>query len=287
MPRDVRRLRRAARRRGARRRDRRRPDPPVGIHTPREERGCRPHAPRRTFTGSMSQRDDFSEPVKRALAARVGNLCSNPDCRALTSGPHEDAARAVNLGVAAHITAAAPGGPRYDATLTPEQRAAIENAIWLCQTCAKLIDNDPVRFPVTLLLDWKSTAEAEARTRLGKAAVPPKADEAPLEGILEPGTATLPKFAGPAALLNARHEIVPFHVGAPTSWRWSCAPGARGMEWPRPDSSTGRAGWARPGWSSSSAGGCGGRAGERGSCPRGWNQCASPSWSRVRGPRLR
>jgi hypothetical protein len=159
----------------------------------------------------MSQRDDFSEHVKRALAARVGNLCSNPDCRALTSGPHEDAAKAVNLGVAAHITAAAPSGPRYDASLTPEQRAAIENAIWLCQSCAKLIDSDPVRFPVTLLLDWKSMAEAEARTRLGKAAVPPKADEAPLEGILEPGTSTLPKHPSPAALLNARHEIVRFH----------------------------------------------------------------------------
>lgn len=30
--------------------------------------------------------DDFSEPVKRALASRVGNLCSNPECRALASG---------------------------------------------------------------------------------------------------------------------------------------------------------------------------------------------------------
>src|SRR5690348_11630549 len=121
----------------------------------------------------MPQRDDFSESVKRALAARVGNLCSNPGCRALTSGPHEDVTKAVNPGVAAHITAAAPGGPRYDATLTAEQRAAIENALWLCQNCAKLIDSDPVRFPVALLQGWKAQAEYAARSGMGKAAVAP------------------------------------------------------------------------------------------------------------------
>lgn len=118
----------------------------------------------------MPQRDDFNEAVKRTLAARVGGLCSNPGCRALTSGPHEDAGKAVNLGVAAHITAAAPGGPRFDAALTVEQRASVENAIWLCQNCAKLIDNDPGRFPVTLLREWKATAEEEARSIVGKTA---------------------------------------------------------------------------------------------------------------------
>jgi hypothetical protein len=38
--------------------------------------------------------DDFSYAVKTAFAARVGYLCSNPDCRALTSGPQEDSAKA-------------------------------------------------------------------------------------------------------------------------------------------------------------------------------------------------
>jgi hypothetical protein len=114
--------------------------------------------------------DDFSEPVKRALASRVGNLCSNPDCRALTSGPQDDPAKAVNLGVAAHITAASPGGPRYDAGLLPEERGGPSNGIWLCQNCAKLVDNDSVRFTVDLLMKWKSAAEAEARNRVGKTA---------------------------------------------------------------------------------------------------------------------
>jgi hypothetical protein len=114
--------------------------------------------------------DDFSEPAKRALAARVGNLCSNAECRALTSGPQDDPAKALNLGVAAHVTAASPGGPRYDPDLLPEERDSPTNGIWLCQNCAKLIDNDPARFTVEILLKWKSAAESEARNRIGKTA---------------------------------------------------------------------------------------------------------------------
>jgi hypothetical protein len=115
--------------------------------------------------------DDFSEQVKRALASRVGNLCSNPECRALTSGPQDDPAKAVNLGVAAHITAASPGGPRFNPELLSEERCAPSNGIWLCQNCAKLVDNDTVRFPVGVLSMWKTTAEAEARARVGKTTI--------------------------------------------------------------------------------------------------------------------
>jgi hypothetical protein len=112
--------------------------------------------------------DDFSDGVKRALASRVGNLCSNPDCRALTSGPQDDPAKAINIGVAAHITAASQGGPRYDSDLLPEERSGPSNGIWLCQNCAKLVDNDSVRFTVGLLGKWKDNAESHARDRIGK-----------------------------------------------------------------------------------------------------------------------
>ena len=76
----------------------------------------------------------------------------------------------VNVGAAAHITAAAPGGARYDAALKPEQRSHILNAIWLCQNCAKLIDNDPSRYTAALLGEWKARAELQALQRIGKAA---------------------------------------------------------------------------------------------------------------------
>ena len=73
---------------------------------------------------------------------------------------------AVNLGVAAHITAAAPGGPRYDGGLSEVRRADSSNGIWLCQSCAKLVDSDEARFPRQLLDAWKITAEAAAAHEL-------------------------------------------------------------------------------------------------------------------------
>ena len=115
-------------------------------------------------------RDDFSLDVKRILAARVATRCSNPSCRAPTAGPNLDDSRAVNLGVAAHITAAAAGGPRYDGEITARERASTDNAIWLCQNCARLIDSDAGRYPVDLLRGWKVSAEKAALASLGRAA---------------------------------------------------------------------------------------------------------------------
>src|SRR5437879_12989315 len=106
---------------------------------------------------------DFGESVKRVLAARAGYICSNPECRALTSGHQENPTKAVNGGVAVHIMAASAGGPRYDVTLSPEQRSAPSNG---CQNCAKLIDND--RFSLELLTRWRADAENEARSRIRK-----------------------------------------------------------------------------------------------------------------------
>ena len=91
-------------------------------------------------------RDEFPNTVKTVLAQRAAGRCSNPDCGAVTSGPGLDPDSAVNVGVAAHITAASRGGPRYDPALTPAERMAALNGIWLCQTCAKLIDTDVTRY---------------------------------------------------------------------------------------------------------------------------------------------
>ena len=113
-------------------------------------------------------RDDFTEEVKRTLAARVNNFCSNPDCRAQTTGPQEDPTKVVNVGVAGHITAASPGGPRYNPALSPEERRHSDNGIWLCQNCAKLVDSDVSGFQEKLLRAWKTIAEERARNSIGK-----------------------------------------------------------------------------------------------------------------------
>src|SRR5205085_6581631 len=116
-------------------------------------------------------RDDFNEEVKRTVAARVGYRCSRRTCRALTSGPQVDPAKALNVGVAAHITAASPGGPRYDPALTAEERRHANNAIWLCQTCGKLVDNAQPKFTEADPRPWKEDAEADALAVLGKTEV--------------------------------------------------------------------------------------------------------------------
>jgi hypothetical protein len=115
-------------------------------------------------------RDDFGEEIKRTISNRVNNRCSNPDCCTSTSGPQLDPEKSLNIGVAAHITAASVGGPRYDSSFSPEQRKHASNAIWLCQNCAKLVDNDQRRFPESLLRKWKQSAEASALALLGKTA---------------------------------------------------------------------------------------------------------------------
>ncbi len=111
-------------------------------------------------------RDDFASNVKLVLARRVGVRCSNPNCRQPTSGPQDDSDKATNVGVAAHITAASIGGPRYDAAIDELERSSIENAIWLCQNCAKLIDSDLNRYTVDLLKHWKRLSEEAARLAL-------------------------------------------------------------------------------------------------------------------------
>lgn len=112
----------------------------------------------------MSKREaDFSKVVREEVAKRVAYRCSRPGCFRLTSGPHSDPRKSLQLGQAAHIIAAADGGPRASADITPEQRRSIENAIWLCLHCATLIDKDEHSYPVEELRKWKADAEAAAR----------------------------------------------------------------------------------------------------------------------------
>lgn len=115
-----------------------------------------------------SSRDEFPSSVKGKLAARVGYLCSRPECRASTSGPQLSEEKAVNVGVASHIAGAAPLGPRYDPAMTSAQRKAISNGIWLCQNCAKIIDNDERHYPIETLRNWRKQAEKHAHQQIGK-----------------------------------------------------------------------------------------------------------------------
>jgi hypothetical protein len=81
------------------------------------------------------------------------------------------------MGKAAHITAAAPGGPRYNALLSPQQRKHADNGIWLCANHADEVDSNEARFSVDELRRWKDAAELAAETEIGNRL--PSKDDAP------------------------------------------------------------------------------------------------------------
>ncbi len=114
---------------------------------------------------NKKKRDEFPARVRTELAKRAGWQCSS--CRCPTEGPTSEEGGSVSLGVAAHITAAAPGGPRFDPSLTPEQRSSVQNGIWLCGLHGREIDLDCARYSVGRLCTIKVEHELRVRRTLG------------------------------------------------------------------------------------------------------------------------
>lgn len=105
-------------------------------------------------------RHDFPLPVKRELAVRAAHFCSNAQCLRLTAGPRSGDARGLGTGHAAHICAAAQGGPRYDPDQSESQRRSAENGLWLCRECGDMVDKDAAGFTALQLHGWKRDHEA-------------------------------------------------------------------------------------------------------------------------------
>ena len=123
--------------------------------------------------------DRFSKQVAAVLERRAGQRCSI--CRCPTGGPHSDPTRSVSIGVAAHITAASPGGPRYDSELSPAERRSAENGIWACQNDGHRIDTDLQAFGVEELRRLKQRAEKSAQQGMGVPVGMPSALSSPHE----------------------------------------------------------------------------------------------------------
>jgi flavin-binding protein dodecin len=129
-------------------------------------------------SNQMGNRDNFSPNVKRTLAARAGHRCSV--CQKSTSGPSNDSASVLSDGIAAHITAASPNGPRFDPSLTSEERHSAENGIWACTQHGREIDADASAFSVELLRGLKRIREESAKRDLESGAASPRDDTASL-----------------------------------------------------------------------------------------------------------
>src|SRR5579863_6895636 len=117
-------------------------------------------APETSAPLAADNRDEFSPSTKDLLAKRAGYMCAFPGCRRLTVGPSEDRLTETTMvGVAAHITAASQRGPRYKASLSPEERSSERNGVWTCQTHGKLIDDNPSTHTEEEIARWKKQHE--------------------------------------------------------------------------------------------------------------------------------
>src|ERR1700722_2094091 len=110
--------------------------------------------------------NDFPPATIETLKKRAAFICSNPTCKVMTVAPSiEDENKIQYIGIAAHITAAADGGPRFDINLSPEQRSGISNAIFLCSNCSVMIDkNKGIDYSVDTLKKWKKDHEEWVRS---------------------------------------------------------------------------------------------------------------------------
>lgn len=104
-----------------------------------------------------SKRWNFSSTTIKKVQQRAAFICSNPDCRLMTVGPSLKDDDQVQYAVkVAHILPASKGGPRDIADTTPSQRTSMINAIFLCGSCADIIDkNNGIDHSIKLLQNWK------------------------------------------------------------------------------------------------------------------------------------
>ena len=119
---------------------------------------------------AAGDRHDFTASTRTTIAERSGYKCASPTCLAVTVGPAKrDAESSTRVGMAAHINAASPNGPRYLSTQTESERRSAENGLWACETCGKQIDSDESGHTTEELKEWKATAERKAQAEFGLA----------------------------------------------------------------------------------------------------------------------
>lgn len=99
----------------------------------------------------------YSPKTIKKLYAFSLNRCYNPNCYE-SIGLKEDTI----LGEIAHIKSYSKSGDRYDETLSDKDKNSYNNLLVLCPNCHKMVDDNPEKYTVDLLYDWKSKREYEA-----------------------------------------------------------------------------------------------------------------------------
>lgn len=95
----------------------------------------------------------------RRLDKLSGNQCAEPSCQKKLIA--EDGQSIISK--ICHIEAASKNGPRWNSTMTDDERRDSSNLILLCDEHHTIIDNkiNEAKFPVALLKQWKSAHETK------------------------------------------------------------------------------------------------------------------------------
>lgn len=117
--------------------------------------------PRQTGADTVATRAEFLKKTRRIIAERAGYRCSVPNCAQLTVGPGITSSQTADTGMAAHIYAAAEGGPRGTGGLSERERSLSDNGIWCCYRHGKMIDAENGNaYSAHELKGWKRLHEA-------------------------------------------------------------------------------------------------------------------------------
>lgn len=102
---------------------------------------------------------DYKPAEIKRLSILSNNECACPTC---TNALVARDGRTV-IGKISHIEAASPGGPRYRAEMSDDERRSFENLMLLCDECHSIIDNaeNENDYPVELLKEWKRDHESK------------------------------------------------------------------------------------------------------------------------------
>lgn len=93
--------------------------------------------------------------VIKVLALRSGNICAMPGCNQRLAIDGNNTSGISIIGEMAHIAGEKPGAERYDPNMTPAQRNAYENLIFLCPTHHTQIDKPGNTYSIEMIRGWK------------------------------------------------------------------------------------------------------------------------------------
>lgn len=120
---------------------------------------------------AKSERENFTDTVRKNVARKAMYVCSNPDCLRVT-GFATTRGKPRAIAQAAHIVSAVDDGPRGGDVVRTSDGSAVArgdeaNAVWLCMPCHYRIDADEEAFPTEVLVVWKRDHEKRISELVG------------------------------------------------------------------------------------------------------------------------